>query len=69
MKYVAVWCEYDICGSFGGNNNEDLYFVNSDWSDEKIDEKVLEKLCEMSGSSEEELEGLYGWKFVTPLTL
>lgn len=26
-ELIKVWCEYDISGSFGGNNNEEVFQV------------------------------------------
>ncbi len=62
MSYIKVWCEYDFSGNFGGNNNEDIFKVNMD---DNIDKLVLNFLIKATGLDEEDLEGLYGWDYIS----
>lgn len=62
--FIKVWCEYDIGGMFGGNNNEDIFEVNDDLTKEQIEELVVNYVTSSTGESEEELEGLYDWESV-----
>lgn len=64
MKYIKIWCEYDFGGSFGGDNNEDVFIINDEFCD--IDEIVLAKLSERTNLLPEQLEDLYGWEYITP---
>lgn len=63
---IQVWCEYDINGEFGGNNNEDVFFVE-EGSD--VESLVKDRISLATGLEEDELEDLYGWAYLTPLTL
>lgn len=65
MNYIKIWCEYDFDGDFGGCNNAGCYKIHDDWSTEDIDKKVLNMLTSRTRLSEEELEGLYDWKWVS----
>lgn len=62
--FVKVWCEYDFSGKFGGNNNEDVFAIKGDKSEEEIEFKVLSMLSNFTGVSEEDLEDLYGWEVI-----
>lgn len=64
INYIKVWCEYDINGSFGGNNNEDIFTVSESVLD--IEKVVLQYIMNCTGLSEEDLEGewMYGWEFI-----
>lgn len=64
VNYIKVWCEYDFGGSFGGNNNEEVFLVRSDISADVIDEMVLKMLRGSTSLSDEDLEGLYDWEFI-----
>ena len=65
MKHIKVWCEYDISGEFGGNNNEDCLTVSENDKGD-INKLVLNYVKEMGGfESEEDLDGLWGWEFIT----
>lgn len=65
MNYISVWCEYDIGGYFGGNNNEDAFAIDEKLSDEEIEAKVAEYISDIVGEPIEELEGLYGWDHIS----
>lgn len=67
MKFIKIWCEYDISGDFGGNNEEDLLIVENESVD--IAAEVLNIIKNRTGLSEEDLEGLYDWEFITPTYL
>lgn len=62
MKYIKVWCEYDIGGNFGGNNNEEVFCIMNDTLD--IEELVKCVITTMTGLDELDLEGLYDWGFI-----
>lgn len=71
MTYIKVWCEYDINGDFGGDNNEAVYEVPPSLTPDEINsllefkfkylwDEVNEDNCE-----ETFLEsGLLGWEFI-----
>lgn len=49
--YIRVWCEYDISGQFGGNNNEEVFRVSdgedvnkllSEWSIKMFGENLID---------------------------
>lgn len=61
-NFIKVWCEYDINGSFGGNNNEEVFEVIGDVD---IDQRVFDYVSDATGLSEEDLDGLYDWEWVT----
>ena len=63
-KYISVWCEYDISGSFGGNNNEDIFEVDTSLEDDQIETLVVSHVTSKSGVNEYELDGLYGWSHI-----
>ena len=64
MKYIKGWCEYDIDGSFGGNNNEAVVEVDENMNADDIIEKVVDYLSNKTSLSKEDLEGLWGWEFI-----
>lgn len=68
MDLIKVWCEYDIGGEFGGNNNEDVLDI-SDVPCGKIDSAVLDYLCRATSAEPDDLEDLYGWEKITPIKL
>ncbi len=69
--FIKVYSEWDICGSFGGNNNEDVYEVSDELSSEQIDQLVLEAVghyCDLDSVEDGESifdTGLLGWEYVT----
>ncbi|ALP47675.1 hypothetical protein phiST2_0181 [Vibrio phage phi-ST2] len=65
MNYISVWCEYDIGGDFGGNNNEDVFSVSEELSNEEVEAKVAEYISDIVSEPIEELEGLYGWEYIS----
>ena len=65
MVFIKVWCEWDFNGEFGGNNNEDVFEVDVEWSDDDITSRVSDLLVKCTGESEDDLEGLFGWRFVS----
>ena len=64
MKYIKVWCEYDFNGSFGGNNNEEVFEVDENMNASDINEKFVNYLSNMTSLSEEDLEDLWDWEFI-----
>lgn len=65
LRTIQVWCEYDMNGQFGGNNNEEVFTVDATFSDDEVDALVLKVVSRDTGESEEELDGLYGWSDIT----
>lgn len=63
-NFIKVWCEYDFSGSFGGNNNEEIFMVDSELSQTEIEELVLTKLSNYTGLTSKDLADLYDWTFV-----
>jgi hypothetical protein len=68
---IKVYSEWDICGSFGGNNNQDVYEV-PDWlTSEQIDAIVLKQVghyCDLDSLEDGESifdTGLLGWEIIT----
>ena len=67
MDFIKVWCEFDISGEFGGNNNEEVFIVA-----EGVDVKealikrygYLVEECELE-SIDELLTELMGWEYIT----
>lgn len=67
MQYIRVWCEYDINGYFGGDNDEEIFMINgTTCANEDIYSKVLVELMRRTNLSEEELDGLWDWGFIEP---
>jgi hypothetical protein len=72
MKYIKVWCECNINGSFGGDRNEDVFLVSDDCSEEDIDNKILDKFSwlvqelEYEGYEEVNLikDGILAWGYL-----
>ncbi|CAL9995393.1 hypothetical protein VPHK567_0378 [Vibrio phage K567] len=62
MKYISVWCEYDINGTFGGNNNEEIFTVDESLSNDEIESKVAAYIADVTGESLEDVDGLFDWK-------
>lgn len=63
--FINVWCEYDINGSFGGDNNEDIFEVDDTLTPSEVEALVLSRLKSVTGLREEDLEDLYSWEFIT----
>lgn len=68
MSFIKVWCEYDIGGSLGGNNDMEVFDV-ADKSQQEI-EKLLEERYEhlrreLELEEDESLcdSGLFDWEF------
>tara|TARA_R110000851_G_scaffold63646_1_gene145462 strand:- start:1590 stop:1811 length:222 start_codon:yes stop_codon:yes gene_type:complete len=67
MRFIKVWCEYDISGEFGGNNNEAVYQVE-EGSDVGllVDNLICGSInMDKDENFEEEMEGLYDWEYIT----
>lgn len=70
MQVIKIWCEYDINGEFGGNNDEDCLLLDENLtSQEDIEAAVLSYISRQTGEPTEELEGLCGWELINLLTL
>lgn len=65
MSYIKVWCEYDFAGSFGGNNNEEIFTVSDNLTTDDIEQLVLEMLTRNCSMDEDELDGFYSWSFTS----
>ncbi|AUS02879.1 hypothetical protein NVP2275O_298 [Vibrio phage 2.275.O._10N.286.54.E11] len=63
-NFIKVWCEYNISGSFGGNNNEEVLEYNGDSEVDDIDQLVLDFMKRKTNLTEEELEDLHGWEWL-----
>lgn len=67
---VKVWCEYDISGQFGGNNNEEVITLTGNIRShnginyELITDKIQDYLCVITGLSADELVDLWGWEII-----
>lgn len=64
-QLIKIWCEYDISGEFGGNNDEDVLLVDEDFSVEEIEKEVLSILRGRTDLDEEDLDGLWGWEGIS----
>ncbi len=73
MNYIKVWCEYDISGDFGGNNNEDIFSVSDSLSSQDIDQILTERFADLADDTEGEGslldEGLMGWEYINIIEL
>lgn len=73
MNYIKVWCEYDISGDFGGNNNEDIFSVSDSLSSQDIDQILTERFADLADDTEGEGslldEGLMGWEYINIIKL
>lgn len=61
---IKVWCEYDISGSFGGNNNEQCLLISDQLTQEEIDNLVIGFVSRRCGLDKEDLEDLYDWQYI-----
>ena len=67
MNFIKVWCEFDIGGEFGGNNNGEVFIVP-----EGVDTKgalmdrynYLVDECDLD-SIDELFEDLMGYEYIT----
>ena len=72
---IKIWCEYDISGSFGGNNDEDVCCVTfpADMHvgeyDMHISKVVEEYIIKRTGLDADELDGLFDWSYISPVEL
>ena len=68
MRFIRVWCEYDFGGSFGSNNNEEVFSVSESVSTEDIEalvKSVLSSVQDELDDGEDLFEdGLAGWEFI-----
>lgn len=65
MAHIKVWCEYDFGGSFGGNNDEDIFEIPSGLSVHQVRQLIVAHLKQAAGVEEDDLEGLYDWEHVS----
>lgn len=70
-NFIAVTCEYDISGSFGGNNNQEVFEIRNELSSNEIDTILKEKyeylISEIGedGTWEEFVSwGLFTWDYI-----
>lgn len=72
---IRVWCEYDINGRFGGNNNEEVFQVvfptdiTPDAYDMHISLMVEKYVKDVTDLHPLELEGLFDWFYIEPKVL
>ncbi|UOX40517.1 hypothetical protein UGMREWDR_CDS0211 [Aeromonas phage GomatiRiver_11] len=72
---IRVWCEYDINGRFGGNNNEEVFRVifpadiESDTYSMHISLMVEKYVKDVTGLNMDELDGLFDWSYIEPKVL
>ena len=64
-QLIKVWCEYNIGGSFGGNNDEAVFVVPDGTEQDAIDKFVTDYVVQKTGTPVEELEDLYDWEYIT----
>lgn len=68
MSFIKVWCEYDIGGSFGCNN-EDVYEIDDNLTGIKIEELLINKFSDLAKETKCETnlleEGLMGWDYIS----
>ncbi|AGG57952.1 hypothetical protein VPBG_00180 [Vibrio phage helene 12B3] len=63
--FIKVWCEYDFSGNFGWDNNEDVFEVYPELVHHEVEERVVTFLKGRCRVSEEDLEDLFSWEFIT----
>lgn len=70
-NFIAVTCEYDISGSFGGNNNQEVFEINGELSPDEINVIIKEKYEYLISAIGEECTweefvswGLINWNYV-----
>lgn len=60
MRLFKVEFEYDFGGSFGGNNNQDVYQIdNDDMTLDEIIDKIEEDVLARSGCDEDDRAMIY----------
>jgi len=64
MNFIKVWCEYDINGDFGGNNNEKVFYVSDSLDQCDIDDLVSDFIQKSTGLDKEELDDMYDWEYI-----
>jgi len=67
MQYIKVWCEFDIGGEFGGNNNEEVFIVPDGVNVKEALTKrygYLVDECELE-SMDELVDDLMGYQYIT----
>lgn len=62
--YIKVWCEYDFSGSFGVNNNEEVFEVPYEYNQDEVDRIVMQHLTAQTSLDVEDLEDLHGWEYI-----
>lgn len=70
MNYIKVWCEYDIGGEFGGNNDQDVFLVPEGAN---VDQLLADKFQHIWDDIKEEDDedenlidaGLMGWEYIS----
>lgn len=73
--FIKIWCEYDICGNFGGNNDQEICNIifpadlELAMRNAYVDERVKEHIISMTDLSVDDISGLFGWDYVQPVVL
>lgn len=64
MAYIKVEFEYDFGGSFGSNNNQEVFEVWGEFDENQITEKICSHLENVCGLSKEEVLELMNWEYI-----
>lgn len=65
-KFIKVESEWDICGQFGGNHNQDIFTVPDDANIDALMEERFEHLLDTGYTYEEmKTHGLLVWEYIT----
>lgn len=62
-EYIKIWCEYDFGGSFGGNNNEEVFRIRK--GTKGVYQLLLNFLTDTTGLDREVLEGMFSWEYTS----
>lgn len=65
MAFIKVWCEYDFSGNFGANNDQDVFEIEDDLSQDYIEDLVFDLLSGHTGLDNEDLSGCYDWEYIS----
>lgn len=59
--FIKVWCEYDLSGAFG-YNNEDVFEIPDDHDSDVVTATVASIVSKRTGLGVDELDGLFDWE-------
>ncbi len=63
ILYIKLWCEYDISGTFGGNNNEEILAIPEDFTG-SVPDLLREHVNNRCPYLEEDDEGLWDYEYI-----